>query len=276
MIAIIMIAQRSHSLVVCHVIFLRQCFDVFLVGIQKFLFGKAAYSGIVILHREDLQVVQFAKDAQLAELRDARDEDKAQVGILLLERTEEVTHDISDLVLQFLIIHRVMHRTVVLVDEHHHLLASLLIGSQDHVFHSLSISRRVLYGIINMISPLIFRQNGVKRNMEILQPIILTGAHIYMNHRISLPLLLQLFDGESLEQFLSTLKISLKSRYKKRLSESSRTTQKQVLRIMRQLIYEGCLIYISITTLYYLIKGLYSYRIFHIAHIFSQSYIIFL
>ena len=93
-----------------------------------------------------------------------------------------------------------------------------------------------------------------------------------MNHRIDLPFLFHFFDSKSFEQILASLKISLKSRYKKRFSKSSRTTQKQVFGIMRQFIHKGCLIYIRVATIYDLFKSLYSYRIFHIAHIFSQSY----
>ena len=123
-----------------------------------------------------------------------------------------------------------------------------------------------------MILILIIRQDSIKDSMQILQLIILTSTHIYMNHRIDLPFLFHFFDSKSFEQILASLKLSLKRRYKKRFSKSPRTTQKQILRIMRHFIHKGSLINIDIATIDYFVKCLDSYRIFHIAHIFSQKY----
>ena len=166
-----------------------------------------------------------------------------------------------------------MHRCVILINENNYLLASLLTSSRYNVSQSFAIDIRIFRESLHMIQILIIRQDSIKDSVQIFQLIILTSTHIYMNHRIDLPFLFHFFDSKSFEQILASLKISLKSRYKKRFSKSSRTTQKQVFGIMRQFIHKGSLIYIRVAPFYDLFKCLDSYWIFHIAHIFLQNYI---
>ena len=84
-----------------------------------------------------------------------------------------------------------------------------------------------------------------------------------MKHRMLHPFLLIISYCQSLEEFLSTLEISLKSRGKKRLSESSWTTQKDILHTFFSEIHDVFgLIYIEITFLANFFKSLNSYRIF--------------
>ena len=91
-----------------------------------------------------------------------------------------------------------------------------------------------------------------------------------MKHRILLPLLLQLVDGKSLEQFLLTLEIAFQGRYEQRLSKSSWTTQKVNCSIMNQIIDQARLIEINIAIFYDLFETLYADRIFHIAAILKS------
>ena len=86
------------------------------------------------------------------------------------------------------------------------------------------------------------------------------------------PFLLIISNSQSLEKFLSSLEIGLESRGNKRLSESSWTTQKNVLHLFLSKINDVLgLIYIEIFTLSDIRECLYSYRIeiYYFCHILT-------
>ncbi len=84
-----------------------------------------------------------------------------------------------------------------------------------------------------------------------------------MKHRMLHPFLLIISYCQSLEEFLSTLEISLESRGKERLSESSWTTQKDIRHLLFSEIHDILgLIYIEITFLTEFFECLYPHRVF--------------
>ena len=93
---------------------------------------------------------------------------------------------------------------------------------------------------------------------------IRTSRQIQMQNRVFRPFLLQRLYRKTLEKFFTSAEVSLHSRYKQTLSESSRTTQKIILPGGRQPIDEGCFIYINKSSGANLFKTLYSYRVQHI------------
>src|SRR5574344_322760 len=84
-----------------------------------------------------------------------------------------------------------------------------------------------------------------------------------MEHRIFRPLLFELVDGKSLEQFFPTQKIVFKSGNEQALSESPRATQKVNLSFCGELIHQVRLVHIHISVLDNLCEILYSYRVLH-------------
>ena len=79
---------------------------------------------------------------------------------------------------------------------------------------------------------------------------VLGTAQVEVEHRMLHPFLLVISNGQALEEFLSSLKISLEGRGKERLSESSWTTQKHVLHLFFSKIHDVLgLIYIEIIPL---------------------------
>ena len=104
---------------------------------QQFLLGDAAEGTEVIAHTDILQIVQFAEDAQLAELADTRDKKKTEILPQPLERTEELAHLVAKLLLQKGIGITVKQRSIVLVNQHYNRLSGLGVGTQDDALQTL-------------------------------------------------------------------------------------------------------------------------------------------
>ena len=68
--------------------------------LSQFTLGYTTTATVFILQRENLEIIQLAKDAELAKLGDTCDEYKANVSLLLLQGTEEISHDVADGLLQ--------------------------------------------------------------------------------------------------------------------------------------------------------------------------------
>src|SRR5574344_1212690 len=89
-----------------------------------------------------------------------------------------------------------------------------------------------------------------------------------MEYRIFRPLLFELVDGKSLEQFLSSLEIVFECGNEQALSESPRATQKVNLSFCGELIHQVRLVHIHISVLDNLCEILYSYRVLHTLNCF--------
>ena len=64
--------------------------------LSQFTLGNTTTAAIFIFQRENLEIVQFTKDAELTKLGNACDEYKANVSLLLLQGAEEISHDVAD------------------------------------------------------------------------------------------------------------------------------------------------------------------------------------
>ena len=95
MIAVIILFQLVDYLLFRYVSSSGKLLNIFRHLHQKFFFGDATDTSIVIIHGYVGDVVQFAEDADLRELGDACQEDKAQFCFAVFQRTEEVAHDIA-------------------------------------------------------------------------------------------------------------------------------------------------------------------------------------
>ena len=63
---------------------------------RQFTLGNTTTATVFIFQRKNLEIVQLAKNAELTKLGDACDEYKANVSLLLLQGTEEISHDVAD------------------------------------------------------------------------------------------------------------------------------------------------------------------------------------
>lgn len=79
MIAVVLPFQVSASFLISPIVCLGHSLDVRFQVCEQFLLGDAAECTEIIVHADVLQIIQFAEDAQLAELADAGDEEKAKI-----------------------------------------------------------------------------------------------------------------------------------------------------------------------------------------------------
>ena len=233
MITVVHPLQFCHRVVVGHrpvaVHPLAQPLDVGLQLCEEFLLGDAADSFVLWVEGEDVQVVQLAEHRELRELRDAGQEYEAEILCLSFQRTEQVADSIANLVLQLGLGDGVEHRGIVFVYQHHHFVARLLIGGPDDVRESGIIIVRV----IDADMPFLFfpLEDIVDGAMQALQLIILAIRQVEPDDGILYPLLLQLLDGQTLEEFPAALEIALQRAHQERLAEPPGAAQEEVLRI---------------------------------------------
>lgn len=119
---------ESHALRLCH----RLDFGLHL-RVQFFL-GDAAQGGVLVEHRDDFQVVEFAEYGELAELGDAGDEDETQVRVKRFQRTVEVAQGLAHVLKRVLVHKGVEERGVVFVNKEDYLFAEFLLGCKNYVF----------------------------------------------------------------------------------------------------------------------------------------------
>ena len=116
--------------------------------LRQFTLGDTTTAAVFILQRENLEIVQFTKDAELTKLGNACDEYKANVSLLLLQGAEEISHDVADGLLQLFVTYRIMHRCVIFVDENDNLFTGSSRGSQQDILETCA--KRLLIYWINL------------------------------------------------------------------------------------------------------------------------------
>ena len=109
--------------------------------------------------------------------------------------------------MQFWVVDAVEHRGVILVDEYHHLLARLVVGSLNQTGHTHIIVHRILW-IRDTIFLFLLSYNEIESGMHPLLLIVLAVREVKTDDGIFLPLFLLIIYIQPLEQFLATLEIA--------------------------------------------------------------------
>ena len=153
----------------------------------------------------------------------------------------------------------IQQRSIIFINEHHHLLASLLING---IYQIVKSNINICF-IAHAIEPCLLLFNNIQQiTIQLLLLHMLTLAQVEVQNRISIPLLLQLLDGKPLEQFLLSLEITLEGGNQQRLAETAWATQEEIRSIrMSHTIDIFRLIYIELILLADPFKCLNSYRI---------------
>ena len=177
-----------------------------------------------------------------------------------LQRTVEVLHNEAKFCQVFLLMYHVEQRGIIFIDDNHHLLTCLLVGT---LHESIQPVVGVQFILITAIEFFKWLQLQVEIMLQALPVNMLGTAHIEMEHRVLHPILLVISDGKSFEEFLPALEIGLQSRCKKRLSESPWATQKDIPHAFLSEIHDVFrLIHIEVSFLSNHFESLYAYRIF--------------
>ncbi|CDD20474.1 unknown [Prevotella sp. CAG:732] len=128
-----MLPELLQGLLISESIMLSHLLDTLTEILSQFTLGNTTTATVFIFQRENLEIVQLAKDAELTKLGDTCDENKANVSLLLLQGAEKISHDVADGLLQLFVTDRIMHRSIIFIDENNNLLTCLSLGSQQDV-----------------------------------------------------------------------------------------------------------------------------------------------
>ena len=226
----------------------------------KLCLADAADGGILVEHADIIEVVELAEDAELRELGNAGDESELQIWVEHFQRTIEVLHDATERLQILLLVHHVQQRGIIFIDDDYRLLARLLVSFLHQIFQT-----EIGIHLMRLIPPdgfLLFKHIS-QISFQLLHVHVLGTAQVEVEYRVLHPILLVISNGQSFEKLLSSLEISLKGRGKKRLAESSWTTQEDIRHLLFSEIHDVLgLVYIEITFLADLFKSLYPYGIF--------------
>ena len=156
--------------------------------------------------------------------------------------------------------HNIQQRSIIFINDDNHLFTRLLVSS---LYDSIQSVVWIQFIIIPAIELLVWFQLQVEIMFQAFLIKVLGTAQVEVEHRMLHPIFLIISNGQSLEKFLSSRKISLEGRGKERLAESSWTTQKDIRHLLFPEIHDIFgLIYIEIAILADFFKCLNSYRIF--------------
>ncbi len=153
----------------------------------------------------------------------------------------------------------VEQRRVILVDEHHHLLASLPVNRGYQVGQPVVDTVAV---ICDAKFSLFVFQLITKIFCQLLSLHMLAKAHVKVQHGISVPFLFKLINGKALKEVFPALEIALEGGHQQRLAEPAWAAQEEILAIgMRHVIDISSLVDIEEILFENLLKCLDSYGI---------------
>ncbi len=139
---------------------------------------------ILVIHGDVEQVVQFAENAQLRELGDAREEHEFEIRVEHLDRVVKVLHCTAQGGQVRLLVHHIKQRSVILVDDKHHFLSRLLICLHHQVFQSY-VGVLLLTFVAERAFDVI--EHGGKITLKHVLVHVLRTAHVEMQHRMLHP-----------------------------------------------------------------------------------------
>ena len=189
------------------------------------LFTDTAEGSVWLVHADILNVVQFAENTQLRELRDACQEHETQIRVARLERAVEVPHHVPKRGQVLLFMDHVEKRSVIFVYQYDY-LSVCLFKRAFYQIRQTHIGISIRYAAV--IFPLIFGQHIVQHLFQTLFIHVFRHAHVEMKHGIREPFLLQFFNGKTFEQFFTTFEIRMKRAGEQALSKAARAAQKYI------------------------------------------------
>ena len=142
---------------------------------------------------------QLAENAQLGEFGDARQEHETQVRVAALQRAVEIAHDVAQHRKVCLFMHHVQQRGIIFIDKDNDLTTGLLINTLNQVGQPYIAILQICRDTKLTLLP---AQLEMQVIFQLFPIHVFALAHVKMQHRVRLPFLLQLFDGQALEQFL--------------------------------------------------------------------------
>ena len=219
----------------------------------QILFRVAADGGVAQVQGDVEQVVQAGKQVHLGELADPREKTEADVSIAELERAVKPAQEVAICAGNILRMQRIKDRLVILVDEHDHSLACLLMERVDEVAHPcrrrvvVSLDARDCGEILELGDNLLAQQRRGR---------VTSAAEVEPEHRMAGRPVPSAVDVEAAKQVLAPLEKFLESIHQQALAEAARAGKKVMFATPDQLVQVRRLVDVVVALLAYLAEGL--------------------
>ena len=126
MISVIIGFQVADCFCECDSLLICKCLHFRLHVALQFRLGNSTNGGILRHHRDILQIVQLAENAELCKLVDSGKEHEPQIRVETLYRAIEIPHYLPENRQLTLVVHHVQKWSVIFVNDDYGLLAGLL------------------------------------------------------------------------------------------------------------------------------------------------------
>ena len=156
MIAVIFLFQLPQRFLFSHFLRNGKPFYIFMHLLQHFFLSDTTNGSVWFQHTDIRDIVQSAGHAELRELGDTGQENKAQIRVACLQRTVKITYHITKYGEILFLMQHIQQERVILVNENYHLPARLLIGTLYQVCQ-LDVNLRIIV-FRQAIFPIIFPQ----------------------------------------------------------------------------------------------------------------------
>lgn len=154
-------------------------------------------------------------------------------------------------------------RCIIFVYDNDDRLACLLFCRNNQVLES--VSRSFTFRILSP-DTFIFGKFVIEFGLQIFEIAILECGHIEVQDRVFCPVLFQTFDGKPLEQVFLASEIGMEGCAQQGFSEPTGTTEKYILVLLGQLVYQVCFIHVHASSIDDIAECLYSHRINSFCH----------
>ena len=223
-------------------------------------------------HTDILRLVETTEHTHLRKLRHTREQHEAQVLVSSLEggveTLENITIEVLDPQVVAIAIRRpivrvehIQQRLVILVDEHHTLLASTLMNKSQQPGKTLPHAETIVTR--HSVQPLPVLNTHIQFVLQRAALGEVAAIEVNMKNRILFPLLLQILDGQTSKQLPLPTEIILQRRDEQALAKPTRTAQKVNLTLRHHLVQQGRLVHIDKTAVNNTLKILYADGILH-------------
>ena len=244
MVTIVIFLKPVQSFLTTNVIALSKLLDRFFKIAMDLIFSNATDSLVTFIHRQVDEVVQVGEHAHLAKLCHTGKQGELDASVHGFQHAVEGFQRRAEAVLQFGMGDGRQQRLVILVYQDNYSLARLLIRLPYHILETLtSLVKRGQGAVLLFQRP----EKGIKLLIERLFGLIFAHVQVEMEYQVFRPVLLQLFHGKSLEEFLLAREIRVQGRDEQALAEPSGAAQEIITSFVNQAVYQRRLVNVNIT-----------------------------
>ena len=242
MITVVTFLQFLVCFLLCLLVIFRQQRHFIVKDVVQLFFSDTADVAILFLHRDVLDIVKVAEDAEFAELGDTCEKHEPQISVGALQCAVERLEHVAELYLEIFVAYGLKHRLIVFVDENNHVTSGLLFGGFDKLLES---SLNTFIDSYTVIYLFILAELSIKNLVQVFSLIKFLGIEIKMQHGIFNPVFLQLLYRQAFKEMSLSFEIRFYRRHQQTLAETSWSAEEEICSPRGKPMDMSCLIYID-------------------------------